>query len=322
MNRQRLSTKRQLMKTNQIKSLLGAAVCALMLSTIGRDAQAQTTTARIAFQGLVTVKNKGPSASYQQIFSMNPEGTGVTQLTSGSISSFYPSWSPGQEYIAFMRNNTLCVMDAIGEANGGRSFAVTASRNFGLDWSPDGTKIVYTGTTPALGLTVVSVNPATGEAGTPSIIRAGEVYWPAWSPDGTRIAFCSSDDGGATQMITVMDVVTGAETSFGVGPTGSYNFTPSWKPDGSQIAFIGPTFFTTTSRGKQITSYYNEVFMANSDGGGILQVTNLKSDCIRPVWSPDGTALAFGNNGIQTLALDSGIMTLLRSSGSNPDWKP
>jgi Tol biopolymer transport system component len=318
----------QIMRTNHIKSLLCAFALGLIVAgTFTHTAQAQTTTARIAYQNLVTVKGKGGSASYNQLFSMNPDGTGVTQLTSGAVSSFYPTWSPGQQYLAFERNGAIWVMDAVGEANGGHSFAVTASRNFGLDWSPDGSKIAYTGTSAALGLWTVSVNTATGQVGTSTLVRSGEIYWPAWSPDGGRIAFCSSYDGGTTQVVIVLDLATGAETSFGVGPVGSYNFQPEWKPDGSQIVFTGPSFFTTTVRGKTSTSYYNQVFIANADGSSITQVTHLSSDCGRPTWSPDGAAVAFGTGvsgtaGIYQIQLPAGVVSLVHSPGATPNWYP
>lgn len=298
--------------------------CLLLSQTLSTPAaHGQTATARIAFQALASVKSKGSTVNYNQIFSMNPDGSGAAQLTTTSANSFYPAWSPGQRYLAFNRNNTLWIMDAAGEAAGGHSFAVTPSRSFGEDWSPDGSKLVFTGTTTALGLTIVNINPATGQIGALSLVRPGEVYWPAWSPDGARIAFCSSYDGGTTQVIIVLDLATLAETSFGVGPVGSYDFQPAWKPDGSEIAFTGPVTTTTTGRnGKPSTTTFNQVFIANADGTGIAQITNFSRDLVRPGWSPDGTALVFGGGGIYKLALASRVLTLLSAVGGDADWNP
>lgn len=309
----------------KINNLLGAVLSLVVFFGLTHGAAAQST-ARIAFQQKVTVKKP---ASVSQIFSMNSDGTGVAQLTSAGTHAMHPSWSPGQQYIAFGRDNTLFVMEAIGEATGGRTFAVVPASNFGSDWSPDGSRICFLGTSAVgYGVWIVDVNAATGDVGTPVRVREGECFWPAWSPDGTRIAFCYSDDGGTTQIVKVLDLASGAEISFGVGPTGSYDFSPRWSPDATQIAFSGVVTFTKTSRnGKQTTGSANEIFIANADGTGIAQVTNFKSFSTSPAWSPDGPAIAFrsdfsGTASIYKMTLGSGVMTLLRSGGTAPDWAP
>lgn len=316
------------MKTqNRIaKALLQFLLGGLVACTTARSVSAQTDS-RIAFQASVTVKTPKPVTA-NQIFSMNPDGTGVAQLTSGGAHAMNPSWSPGQQYISFGRNNTLFVMEAIGEANGGRTFAVAPASNFGSDWSPDGTRICFLGTgAVGYGLWIVDINAGSGDVGVPIRIREGECFWPSWSPDGTRIAFCYSDDD-ITQIIKVLDLASGAEISFGVGPTGSYDFSPRWNLDATQIAFSGVVTFTGTSRnGKQTTSSANEIFIANADGTGITQATNFKSFTTAPTWSPDGTTLAFrsdfsGTASIYKMELDSGAVTLLRSPGNAPDWNP
>jgi len=82
------------------------------------------------------------------IFSMNPDGTGVEQLTidttADRIFEVYPRWSPDRNYILFNRNGTLHIMDAVGEAYGGESFPVVSDVAFySSDWSPDGRFICF-----------------------------------------------------------------------------------------------------------------------------------------------------------------------------------
>lgn len=310
------------MITIRLRSIFATALAVLAItnSSVGAHAQA---TARIAFQALVTVKSKGPSASYNQIFSMNPDGTGVTQLTSAATQSTEPRWSPGQGYIAFARNGYLAVMEAKGETAGGRSFNVVPATSWGSDWSPDGSMICFTGTNGVRGLWIVSLDAATGTVGTPAVVRAGEIYWPSWSPDGTRIAFCASDDGGTTQVIKVHELSSGAEVTFSVGPTGSYNFTPAWSPDGVRIAFTGPVTTTTTGRGgKQTTTTLQQIFVANADGTGITRAVNFSTDCSWPTWSPDGTTMAFNSSGIYKTVLGSNVATLIASVGGSANWNP
>jgi hypothetical protein len=71
---------------NHLDRIALALVAALSLFTTP-PVEAQTVS-RIAFHALVTVQTKGkPAASYQQIFSMNPDGSGVLQLTSATANS-------------------------------------------------------------------------------------------------------------------------------------------------------------------------------------------------------------------------------------------
>jgi TolB protein len=311
-------------RTKLIKILLGAALPALLAFGTIHSATAQT---RIVFQAGVTVTvNKHTSTSYSQIFSMNPDGSDPVQLTSANASAYAPSWSPGQKYIAFSRNQTLYVMEAIGEANGGRTFAVApAFYCGGADWSPDGTMLVYEG--PDSHLYIVPVNADAGTVGTPVLFRSGSYSDPSWSPDGSRIAFWGCDHGNPPYFLKVRDVQTGAEISF-VGLSGSC-YDPKWSPDGTLIAFTGYVVAgTVTTKKGTSTTYASEIFTANANGTGIMRQTYLKSYTFFPTWSPDGTTIAFRSDvsGIQSvykMVLGSNVApTLLHSPGNAPDWNP
>lgn len=306
-----------------IKTLLGAVLS--LLVTFGLTQKAAAQTARIAFSAPVTVHKTHQTCS--QIFSMNPDGSGVTQLTSTSANSYYPSWSLGQQHILFYREGTLYVMEAIGEAYGGLTFAVEPASGSGADWSPDGSRIVFVGTAASgSGLWIVDVNAGTEAVGVPILLRAGVCYQPHWSPDGTRIAFSSYPGGSA--VVTVLDLATSTEISFG-GPYG-YGLFGSWSPDASHIAFTGIATATTTKGNKTTTNNYYELFIANADGTGITQVTRLKilnSLTDMPSFSPDSAELAFSSNfsgtsSIYKMELGSGAVTLLRSGARTLDWAP
>jgi Tol biopolymer transport system component len=305
-------------RTKATTTLIGAVLTALLALASANNAECQSVP-RIAFQAPVTLNR---ATSYSQIFSISPDGSGLLKLTSANSSALAPRWSPGQQYISFWRKNTLFVMEAIGEANGGRSFAVAPAGGFGSDWSPDGSSLVYRGTSS--NLYIVTINVAAGTAGSPMLFREGHYYDPSWSPDGTRIAFWGSDDGNG-ELIKVRDVLTGAETSFGVAPT--HNYAPQWSPDGNLIAFSGQvTVVVKTKRGTRTTTS-NEILLANADGSSITQATYLNSFSDFPTWSPDATTLAFGSDvsgtsSIYKMVLGSNVATPVHSPGNDPDWKP
>jgi Tol biopolymer transport system component len=302
----------------------------LLAFTIGMVAGPTTapaqTVARIVFEAPVTVQtSKHSSTTYGQILSMNPDGSGVVQLTRTSATSQRPKWSPGQAYIAFCRAGHLWVMPAQGEANGGQSFAVAPTGGGGADWSTDGSTLVFQGTDG--GLHLVGVNPGAGTAGMPVLLRSGYWYNPSWSPDGTKIAANGSDDGNS-DIIAVFNAATGAELATYAGssnPSLYPCFAPQWNPEGSYLAFSGPVFVTTISkRGVKTTTFSSqEILLATPDLSVVTRLTHLDSFSNFPTWSPDGSTLAFNSgNSICTMPLGSSTVTLLHTPGTQPDWNP
>ena len=322
------------MKTTKIMKNMFGAILPLLLFASTTGAMAQT--ARIVFAAPETVTTKSGhksiTATYNQIFSMNPDGSGVVQLTSAAANSEGPKWSPGQQYIAFVRTNYLMVM----RADGTGSFKVVLASGAGwVDWSPDGTKLIYTNPLKSSDgkyhddLYVVTVNPATGAVGTPTFFAPGPSYDPNCSEDGTKVAFDRYPaSGGGDSSIIVRDVATGAEYNFSalVALTAAPNnwfWGPRWSPDGTMLAFEGDERVTTTTKkGTTTTETPIEVFIANADGSVLFQVTSTSNGSVQPAWSPDGSSLAFLNNsGIYTTVLGSGVFTFLHAGGL-PDWNP
>jgi Tol biopolymer transport system component len=316
-----------------IKSLFGAVLTLLVVSALTTSANAQT--ARIAFTAPASVQTSikpAKYATYNQIFSMNPDGSGVVQLTSAAASSGGPKWSPDQQYIAFVRTNYLMVM----RADGSGSFRVVPASSAGwIDWSADGTKLIYTNPLKSSDgtyhddLYVVTVNPASGAVGTPALFAPGPSFDPNCSDDGTKVAFDRyPTSGGGDSSIIVRDVATGAEYNFSalialIAAPNNWFWGPHWSPDGTMLAFEGDARVTTnTKRGTTTTETPIEVFIANADGSSLFQVTSTSIGSVQPAWSPDGSSLAFlSNSGIYSTVLGSGVFTFLHAGGL-PDWNP
>jgi TolB protein len=249
------------MKTTNriIKTLLGPVLSLLALFGPPNTATAQTPDARIVFNSNATTSGprKNPIFTSPQIYSMNPDGTDVVKLTDYEGGATWPSWSPDQVYISFICGGGLQIMEAIGQANGGRTLvAATDVQNTGLDWSPDGTRICYSGSSTR-GLWIVTVNPEAEEVGTPIQVATGWCGYPSWSPDGRTIAFTFLPDGlpWGNQFVKFLDLETGAETSFDMVSSAH----PEWNPDGSMIAFDATVRVTTTKGNKTTTNSYAEV---------------------------------------------------------------
>ena len=166
---------------------------------------------------------------------MNPDGSGVTRLTSG-WSDVAPAWLPDGQRIAFVRNplaNVVGAVDCLGtcviHVDGS---GITALPHVDADpaWSPNGQKIAFV----SFSIDGPGIYVTDSAGASPTNLTAtlsGTFAYPAWSPDGTRIAFAfthgvtdvfgstkfgltsvyvvNSDGSGLTQLTDGVDAIWG-----------------------------------------------------------------------------------------------------------------
>jgi Tol biopolymer transport system component len=81
-----------------------------------------------------------PGANDQDIYSVNPDGTGLRRLTTDPAYEYAPRWSRDGRHIAFVRGGDIWVMDP----DGSHQRQVTSGlRADAPDWSPDGSRIAF-----------------------------------------------------------------------------------------------------------------------------------------------------------------------------------
>jgi hypothetical protein len=267
------------------------------------------------------------SGATGQIYTMNPDGTGRTPLTSGPAYNFEPAWSPDGKKIAFSTtrddlnpgscgagcNSEIYVMDSDG-ANQTRLTNDASADGF-PQWSPDGTKIVFD---------IYSMNAdGTGVVRlTTSSFRDAD---PSWSPDGAKIAF--------TAQVTLLRLMNpdGTNQTTVTSDSDLEKYAPDWSPDATTIAYQQHSCCDPNDNTQ-------EVHTVHRDGTGDLF---LGFNSTGPAWSPDGSRIAIGDQLCQYIATTyfcsgkdiitmnpdgSGRLNLTNNSGdtasSQPSWQP
>lgn len=231
---------------------------------------------RIAFEVI--------SGKSRQLFSMNADGTGRTQLTASTGVNYAPAWSPDGRKIAFSStrdgNGEIFVMNA----DGGEQTRLTMrakGNNSWPAWSPDGRTIVFHSNRDGNWAIYTMNADGTGEVRLTA--RSADNYFASWSPDGARIAFTSARDGHSE--IYVMNADGVGQTRVTTGKAD--NWLPSWSPDGRTIAFF-------SNRDKR-----DEVYAMNPDGSGQANLTrSIGTEATgRLSWSPDGAKILYATQG-------------------------
>jgi Tol biopolymer transport system component len=208
-----------------------------------------------------------------QVFTVNPNGTGLRQITHNST----------------------------GQAG-----------EYGLSWSPDGRGLLYTVTYPN-GPDAIFKSLADGSEATlispPCTGTCLGDDSPVYSPDGTKIAFerawgpiVNNNASGGVAIFTMnadgsdLTQLTPKRT-----PTIAEYHQPQWSPDGTKIALVAY---------RDPSGHASAIEVMNADGSNARQLTPWRLNATDPRWSPDGKRLLFSNYATPVQFKSANLLTM------------
>ena len=264
-----------------------AAAC-LTIRAAPAMAAGPPATGRIAFDDFVT----------GQIYAVNPDGTGLAQLThepKGFVGR-WPDWSSSGSRILFVRFNPSKGTGRIWIMNAGG----TGQRQLALDtpghsdneprYTPDGRHIVFTRCLPNFEHCAIWIMRSDGThrhlviRSIPAPNETGN-FGPKVSPDGRRITFARFGFNGIISQVWVARI-NGTDAHPLTVPR-LEAFGPSWSADGRHIAFA-----SNANRAQ------SSLYVMRADGTAVTRLARTKwpTSNFEPAYSPGGGQIAFSSD--------------------------
>jgi Tol biopolymer transport system component len=223
-----------------------------------------------------------------EIYVMQADGTQPRRLTYDRDRESRPVWSPDGRRLAFESVSDgarrIYVMDVETRTRVMAEQGASAT-GVGPIWSPDSTRLAYYGVvtdTPELFVAAVGARMV-GERLTDNAV--GD-WTPVWSPDGRWLAYYANTDANVDLYALRLDTQQVTRLTFYL----SREWLPVWSPDGRSLALL-------SDRDGSASYYWMDVTCLETGapcGGEILSLGGMAFPLEEaPVWSPDGSRLAY-----------------------------
>jgi Tol biopolymer transport system component len=231
------------------------------------------------------------SGNYGQIYSINEDGSGLLKLTRSPFNNFWARWSPDGEWIVFNslnRTPNRHFYSIVISNKHGRNERLILEHGYGPVFSPEGDRIAFRFDTESPGLGArrdIAIYDLKQKVGTFVLPNSSDYFVADWSPDGRYLLVTARED--LTQLeskiclidlydSTRIEIVTGGEFYIG-----------RFSPDGKSITYVHRI------RPSEV-SFRDILNIIEVSGLNRRTIITLENTVITsPVWSPDGSKIAF-----------------------------
>jgi Tol biopolymer transport system component len=260
-------------------------------------------TGKIAFE-------RRESNNTLEIFLMNPDGSGLLNLTQNSVDDVNPSWSPDGKSLVFhsYREDNLDLYRLEVDDRQVTRLTSDSAVDWYPSWSPEGRYIAFYSNRRERDYDIYLLNLSNLDEVIPVTSINGADAQPTWSPDGRQIVFQRHINGNWEIFVISID---------GSGMANLTNHpaddkTPAFSPDGTKIAFMSERTGNP------------EIFVLDLLTGELVNLTNNPAQDRDPCWSPDGMYIIFetdrdGNWELYRIRADGSEVTRL-TDYPNDDW--
>jgi Tol biopolymer transport system component len=271
------------------------------------------------------------------IYVMNADGSGRTQLTTDPAADFDPVWSPTGTHIAFRShrdgNEEVYVMNADGSAQ--TNLTRNPTSDYSPAWSPDGTKIAFASDRLNRMGNDIWVMDADGSHPMRLTTISGIQEYPAWAPDGKKLVFHCTFGRVLPQGVGDFEIcvvnVDGSQLTQLTNAPGESKL-PAWAPDGTRIVFQSnrhgwptlPDYTPPAYEADRFGEY--DIYVMDSTGANLVNLTNYpREDDSEPAWARDGS-LIFSRYGCLMVLPPQSVqprqITARDACADNfPDWR-
>jgi Tol biopolymer transport system component len=271
--------------------------------------------AAIAFIG------RGPDRPSPDVYLVDADSGAVQQLTDTEEIEWWPTWSRDRQRLGFI----------VWSPPPGAQAETPVGTPAGTSTETPTAVPVATAAPEDIVRRHIVVANADGSDQRPigdSILLQNYSSGFSWSPDASQIIYMAALDPAQQPLrskLRVLNVADGSEVPLTEERLG---YLPVWSPDGTKVAF-GAFVGDLDEEGEG----ESEIFLMDSDGSNLRQISHHPGLDVHPVWSPDGTRIAWWGEEPQSdpsatapavlfmMDVASGEITEL-GEGSEPAWSP
>ncbi len=271
--------------------------------------EAKSMCSRIVFSAYTDPED----AKSSHIFIVNPDGSGLRDLSQDITDEILPTWSADGKQILFAKatGETFTVRNLSMKIPGYSLFRMAANGTGlkaitpvallipsfydgdRLSWSADGKTILFQSHQPTLTGSGEEIMFVIREPFQKPEQLTGEnfTFWPTFLPDGRHFGYVWQNSLGPHEFsnLYVSDLDGKVRTRI-TDFKDKYAQYPAWSPDGKRIAFSLASQIDVLG---DADPGDNDIYIMNADGTGLTALTNDRALNISPSWSPDGKQIAY-----------------------------